>query len=356
MAKQSLFSACKRVFRDGVSGTYTVGNNEIFLELYGQEDINKNNEIGNSSEGNIVVVAGDTITIPSGYTLTPVKPKKSLVIICNTFINNGTVSMYQKAPNVLPHDFFIILKQEFGGSKDVIISAYADNGIADYTVSTTNGQDGNNGTNRDCGSGGTGTYKSDQKISRLSGSGYAFGGGAGGAGNGNGTIDTIYPMRGGVPGTNGWGNNEGGVGNPVSDPTGRASTIDGFTQNFGCGGRIVIFCNNFTNNGTISVNGTNTKKPTKTQAVDHDGYGGASGAGAVDLFYTTLVKQGTITATGGDTFTMNGRKPGKGGNGSITLTAWDKSKIIKPIAKYMSRANMVYFLTEYITRLKQGED
>ena len=25
MAKQSLFSACKRVFRDGISGTYTVG-------------------------------------------------------------------------------------------------------------------------------------------------------------------------------------------------------------------------------------------------------------------------------------------------------------------------------------------
>ena len=39
MAKQSLFAACKRLFRDQLSGTYEVDNNNIFLELYTQEDI-----------------------------------------------------------------------------------------------------------------------------------------------------------------------------------------------------------------------------------------------------------------------------------------------------------------------------
>ena len=390
MGKQSLFGACKRLFRDQLSGTYEVGNNNIFLELYTQEDITNSISIGNSSEDRIVVVAGDTITIPSGYTLTPVKPKKSLVIICNNFVNNGTVSMYKKAPNVLPHDLFIIDKNNFG-SKDIIIPAYANNAVPRTKVNSQNnnqvtGVSGVNGTNRNCGSGGTGCCGTvdyfDESNYPLylgaSGSGYAFGGGAGSGGifiNGNTAsspnVNTTYPMRGGNGATwNSWGLNEGGVGYTAGKTYGGSGTEITDTQyinNTGCGGRIIIFCKSFTNNGTITVNGTNTKSFEyiiggiyKDDAKNHTSYGGASGAGAVDLFYRDMVKQGTITAAGGSTFTTthesNTVSPGKGGNGSITLTAWQKSSILKPIAKYMSKANMVYFLTEYITRLKQGED
>lgn len=388
MAKQSLFSACKRVFRDGISGTYTVGNNDIFLELYSQQDINQNNEIGNSSEENIVVVAGDMITIPEGYTLTPVQPKKSLVIICNTFVNNGTVSMYQKAPNVLPHDLFIVDKQDFGGNKDIIIPAYANNAAGGHKISkdpfNVCGDNGNNGTNRNCGSGGTGSlerlynnnYSSNAYISK-SGSGYAFGGGAG-AGGGFGSsreyysspdVDSIYPMQGGDPvkiRMYDFSYCVGGVGNPVSSNYSIwASPPD--SNNFGCGGRIIIFCKNFTNNGLITVNGTDTQlwfnnKNGYSTNQAQSSFGGASGAGAVDVFYTTLNTEGIITATGGKTDTtlktLNGSPcyPGAGGDGSITLTPWEKSSVLKPIAKYMSKENMVYFLTNYIQRLKQGED
>ena len=365
MAKQSLFSACKRVFRDGISGTYEVGNNNIFLELYGQADIDNNNEIGNSSEENIVVVAGDTITIPEGYTLTPVQPKKSLVIICNTFVNNGTVSMYQKAPNVLPHDFYIIGKQD-SYNKDIIIPAYANNNILKSKVSMT-GINGTNGINRNCGSGGTGCfgwYPENDGYIGASGSGYAFGGGAGSGGRfwkGNDEIfnvDSTYPMRGGKASQfNGYGYyNIGGVGNPPGE-----NYNNNNLNNSGCGGRIIIFCNSFNNNGTINVNGTATKNVGTNKTDPSVCPGGASGAGAVDLFYTSLISEGTINAQGGETYTeyKNGNTactPGKGGDGSITLTAWSKDSILKPIQKYMSKANMVYFLTNYIERLKQGED
>ena len=368
MAKQSLFSACKRVFRDGISGTYTVGNNDIFLELYSQQDIDQNNEIGNSSEENIVVVAGDTITIPEGYTLTPVKPKKSLVVICNTFVNNGTVSMYQKAPNVLPHDFYIIGKQD-SYDRDIIISAYANNAVSRriYVNNETIAKNGNNGTNRQCGSGGTGgagqkTYTSSIQNLQVgaSGSGYAFGGGAGSGGatsvESSPDVDTTYPMRGGdsCTFTFSTGGAVGGVGNPVglNHAVSNTGANNKRNNNFGCGGRIIIFCNNFNNNGNITVNGTDTKQINKLNYG-----GGASGAGAIDLFYTNLLKQGTITATGGNTYLINNSYgPGKGGDGSITLTPWTKSSVLKPIAKYMSKENMIYFLTNYIQRLKQGED
>lgn len=365
MAKQSLFSACKRVFRDGISGTYTVGNNDIFLELYSQQDIDNNNEIGNSSEENIVVVAGDTITIPEGYTLTPVQPKKSLVIICNTFVNNGTVSMYQKAPNVLPHDLFIISKQD-AYNKDIIISAYANNAIPrTYTsgVDSLIGANGNNGTDRQCGSGGAGAYgwNDGGRYVGATGSGYAFGGGAGSGGvfflSDSPDVDSIYPMHGGdgAPNNNQQGFNGGGVGNPVGNAKGK--TTD-YINNFGCGGRVIIFCNSFTNNGIITVNGTATKNYSTVQ--NFTSFGGASGAGAVDIFYTTLITEGTITANGGENFTVNHsgkyHTPGAGGNGSITLAPWFKPSILKPIEKYMSKENMVYFLTNYIQRLKQGED
>ena len=204
MAKQSLFSACKRVFRDGISGTYTVGNNDIFLELYSQQDIDQNNEIGNSSEENIVVVAGDTITIPEGYTLAPVKPKKSLVVICNTFVNNGIVSMKNKVSNALNHDLYVIAKSQY--ISDVIIPA---------------------------------------NTNELA---------------------------------------------------------------------IIIFCNSFTNNGEIECNNNDL----------------------IYTYYTNLNFKGKIT--------------------SDNFFNWLKTTVLKPIAKYMSKENMVYFLTNYIQRLKQGED
>ena len=96
----SLFNACKSAVRNNSGGTFNIGGYDIDIEYYGQQDIDDDFRFGNvafgdADESKILLVAGSTITIPEGYTLTPDSPKKSLVIFCNNFINNGTISMYQ---------------------------------------------------------------------------------------------------------------------------------------------------------------------------------------------------------------------------------------------------------------------
>jgi len=361
----SLFSACKSAVRNNSGGTFNIGGYDIDIEYYGQQDIDDDFRFGNvafgdEDESKILLVAGSTITIPEGYTFTPDSPKKSLVIFCNNLVNNGTISMYQKAPNVLPHDYFIIEKTYFDSNKDLVIPAYANNG-------STNG--GTNGTNRNCGSGGTGNCNNsgDGVIRKnpygVSGQGYAFGGGAGVAGilhrgtsmdeSGRSYFESVapsttYPMRGGVPTRTpgeGYYSATGGAGNPYGGNIYGGYGGTNFETFFGCGGRVIIFCVNFTNNGIINVNGTNTKTYSGSNA-----YGGASGAGAVDLFYTTLNEQGTITANGG----TSSYDYGKGGNGSITLSQWSQTKLFKTEVKYFSQANVAYLLTQLSDRIKDS--
>ena len=142
--------------------------------------------------------------------------------------------MYQKAPNVLPHDYFIISAKELNSNSDIIIPAYANNQVSGNVTTSSNrsGSNGNNGTDRQCGSGGQGSYEVNGiKYTGLafpaSGSGYAFGGGAGSAGGMvnvyqiSPDVDPVYPMRGGVPiqteSYNNYAYREGGVGNPITD-------------------------------------------------------------------------------------------------------------------------------------------
>ena len=385
---QSLFKACKEIYRSGTSGTENVGGYDIGFELYKQSDIDANVAaidrgeasgctFGDSDQSKVVLVMDNTITIPSGFNLTPVSPKKSLIICCNTFINNGTVSMYAKGPNVEPHDWFILGKSDnYGENNDIIIPAYANNAVPATSRSRSNkggvaGIDGVNGTDRNCGSGGTGAQFGLFSLSGktgASGSGYAFGGGAGSGGigykdnSGNGiNVDTTYPMRGSKATHFSCYDSvfSGGVGNPSGAPNYTNVTKYTAPTDVGVGGRIIIYCVSFENNGTISANGvSNTWTCNKSTA--NIGNGGASGAGAIDIFYTddTTLVEGTVTATGGSQISYSTSsvftKGGIGGNGSITLLQWDIQKVVRPEKKYMSRANMIYFLQELVNKINEG--
>lgn len=357
----SLFNACKSVARYREGGTFNIGGYDIDIEYYNQQSIQDDLTygdlvIGDDDESKIVLFADSTITIPEGWTMTPKKPKKSLVIYCNTLINNGTISMYQKAPNVLPHDYYIIEGSIIGANRNIVIPAYADNAVKTSGSFGTiiNGTNGANGTNRQCGSGGTGSGWYSATV-QSSGSGYAFGGGAGAGGFGGAysgdrtpiSVNSTYPMRGGQAKATADGA-QGGVGNPIG-----VSTSTAYKNNFGCGGRIIIFCVDFINNGTITVNGTATLKISSSASYggSGQGWGGASGAGAVDLFYNTLTKQGTITADGGANYTAS-HTPGKGGNGSITLTPWSLDKVVKEERKKFTKNNWIYLMNNYSQRLK----
>ena len=376
---QSLFTACKNVKRNGASGIQDIGGYSVGIELYTQADIDANVTaiqmgeatactFGDSDESKVVLIADETITIPSGFNLTPAHPKKSLVIMCNTFVNNGTVSMTAKGPNVLPHDWYMI-GTENGINKKITIPAYANNQVPTFPSKSNRGgrgQNGNNGTNRNCGSGGTGSTGSEASASVVvespaSGSGYAFGGGAGSGGYGSfstttptSPVGTVYPMRGSDANPNG-ACASGGVGNPsgINQGNGQWTGKPTTPQNVGVGGRVIIFCNNFTNNGSITANGVSSIKVSANDD-STSGYGGASGGGAVDIFYNELTEEGTVTANGGTGYGMSGFEnySGNGGNGSITLLEWKLGPIIKPELKYFSRDNMVYLLKQFVARLQ----
>ena len=372
--QQSLYRACKNRYKAAASGVEDVGGYNISFEYYTQDDIDANVDaiargeatkctFGDSDQSKVVLVVGDTITIPTGFNLTPVSPKKSLVIFCNKFVNNGTVSMTAKGPNVEPHAYLLLKESDsYGGASDIIIPAYANNAVARAKRTNGNGANGNNGTNRQCGSGGQGSTQSggDNIALGASGSGSAFAGGGGSGGvayaGTSADVNTTYPMRGGNAGTGNYACG-GGVGNPVgtnkTSGTGGGHTI---TNNSGVGGRVIIYCVEFENNGTISANGVATKQTANMSTYPNadQSWGGASGGGAVDVFYKTLTLQGTITATGGSTFTKK-TTPGKGGNGSTTLLSWNFNRIVKTERKMFSEENWLYLFNNYAERLKDDE-
>lgn len=380
---QSLFFACKSIIRNPQATTQNVGGYDIDFEVYSQKDIDKNVEaikrgeasgctFGDSDQSKIVMICGDEITIPSGFNLTPTNPKKSLVIFCNKFTNNGTVSMYKRAPYLLPHDYLIMAKSD-GMEEDILIPAIANNQVGsnriigftttgDNNYKNFNGIKGHKGISRNCGSGGGGLFTVYQPKGCLaheftSGSGYAFGGGAGSGGFGllyegrdctsfNYNVDPTYPMKGGNGCRFNVGTSNahatGGVGNPIGTNTG------GSAQDWGCGGRIIIFCVDFENNGTLNVNGTNS---TAIPSGGNSAYGGASGAGAIDYFYTNLLSDGTMSANGG--VAIGGA--GDGGDGCITPFQWNREILYRETLKKFSKDNWQYLFGQFADRWNAGE-
>ena len=377
----SLYKACKKIYRSRVSGSEDVGGHTIGFELYDQSDIDANVEaitrgeatkctFGDLDESKVVLVADSTLTIPSGFTLTPANPKKSLVILCNNLVNNGTISMTGKGPNILPHDWYILGKADkYGVDSNIIIPDYANNGVSfNFGQAFQDGVNGANGINRQCGSGGGGSFITPNSSTYYysydgkTGSGSAFAGGAGsGSGSYGGYVDTTYPMRGsngnGIATQDGY---QGGVGNPPGSNMDVRFVTYNSPQATGVGGRLIIYCVDFENNGTISANGVNSNFDVSIGDARHAANsGGASGGGCVDLFYNTLTTQGIITADGGAGIYGRGNKgnykSGDGGDGCVTLLEWDIEKVVKPQAKYMSKDNMIYFLQGLVNRIN-GED
>ena len=335
----SLYEACNAIEYTG-NFSYLIGSNNIVMEATFDKDsiiIGSNTSLGSSSHHNIVLIKSREIIINNGVTLTVASPKKSLVLFCDTLINNGTISMTGKGPYTTPHDYHIINVADNIFSQNVTIPAYANNAAARISGWDVNGRNGNNGTNRQCGSGGTGRLSSNNsgggKYVGASGMGYAFGGGAGSGGE-TGTsssaihdVSTSMPMVGGAGYSYSYYAATGGVGQPAGANSPKNTYWDYSygssaylsNQNVGVGGRIIIFCNNFTNNGKIEANGVNAV----SSYVWGGASGGASGGGAVDVFYRILTSRGTITANGGLGAAINSdttQKSGNGGNGSITLS------------------------------------
>lgn len=373
---QSLFKACKNTIRNARSGVQNVGGYDIEIEFYTQDNIDKDIvdiekgvisecSFGDTDESKIVLVAGNKITIPKGYVLTPKSPKKSLVIMCNEFVNNGTLSMTGKGSNAKPHDYFIMGKTD-GINENIVIPAYANNRVERHLSSQNitpardsfrNGTNGNNGVNRQCGSGGTGSsYNTYNGYTGASGSGSAFAGGAGSGGTQDGSssdVDTIYPMKGSNGTYNIWSTCYGGIGHPNGGYGGASPAV---VQPSGVGGRIIIFCNNFTNNGNINANGVGYRIYTLSGTTHVSTWGGSSGGGAIDLFCNTSLENidlSKLSAEGGDNPVYRQCNGGHGGDGCVTPLQWNLGKLVKPQKKKFSQPNWQYLFGQYVTRFNE---
>lgn len=344
----SLFKACNEIQGTGIFN-YTIGNNDISIEAFDSvESFNLIKDL--PSQENIVLIKSNNITINSGEILAPTNPKKSLVLFCDTLTNNGTISMTGKGPNVLPHEYVILQNDSI--FSDVVIPAYANNRLKRKIISSfaggVDGASGKKGANRQCGSGGQGAgigYSSGEPANKYlgaTGSGYAFGGGAGAGGKAgtsntvfesNVDVDVTYPMRGAPGFAYTYYGGSGGVGNPAGIGLYNYSyCISGYAgyngpiqdQSIGVGGRIIIFCNSFVNNGEIQANGVTAYSSNMWSSAS----GGSSGGGAIDVFYKDSCQKGSITTKGGDSGRICGNNPagqpyvigGKGGDGSVTVS------------------------------------
>ena len=337
---KSLYNVCSEIQS---SGLYTIGEDDIYIEtVYNANEISIRDDTiyGDDIQDNIVLIKSPKITVYNDVIMTA-NPKKSLVLFCDTLTNYGEISMTGKGPDTLPHDYHLVYNSDDIGLETIIIPAYANNQVGPIDGVYVNGLNGNNGENRQCGSGGTGSINSNNgggyKHAGASGSGYAFGGGAGSGGEtgtGSGAIhnvDTVYPMHGG----NGYVYNYYGATGGVGNPAGKNPGLGGYwnyaggcyikEQNIGVGGRIIIFCKTFINEGKISADGIN--------AIDSRIYtgvsGGASGGGAIDIFTEKYTDNGILSANGGKGYPIWGNPSGNGGNGSITVSIIKNFSLLK---------------------------
>ena len=337
---KSLYNVCSEIQS---SGLYTIGEDDIYIEtLYNANKISIRDDTiyGDDIQDNIVLIKAPKITVYNDVILTA-NPKKSLVLFCDTLTNYGEISMTGKGPDTLPHDYHLVYNSDDIGLETIIIPAYANNQVGPIDGVYVNGLNGNNGENRQCGSGGTGSINSNNgggyKHAGASGSGYAFGGGAGSGGEtgtGSGAIhnvDTVYPMHGG----NGYIYSYYGATEGVGNPAGENSPLGGYwnynggnyvvPQNIGVGGRIIIFCKEFINEGKISADGIDACVCRIYAAAS----GGASGGGAIDIFTEKYIDNGVLSVNGGKGSEICGPVSGNGGNGSITVSIIKNFNLLK---------------------------
>lgn len=196
-----------------------------------------------------------------------------------------------------------------------VIPAVGGAGGAGRADTNGDGSAGTAGTDRKCGGGGGGARNGGGGSGGSGASGTCYSGGAGGGGGANdaGTNGASFGGQGGNGGSPYNNYAGGGAGNPGGAGSGTGTTSGGKT---GTGGLLIIVCSGRMEvNGVISANGS---------AGGDGGFsgGGGSGGGSVNVFYSDLINNGSIVATGGAGGT-GGEAGGAGGAGCVTLDQYN---------------------------------
>ena len=281
----------------------------------------------------VVKVKGD-YTVNSGVTVAPVYnttyggPKGFMLYVTGKLTNNGIIDNSHGA-RATGQDVY--LYQNADGTYEQIDAAGATGGASVGTTGNTKvaGKPGNAGSTkskRALGGGGSGGsyYSPAKKPSGVGSAATSYSGGSGGAGSYNylGSAG-LAGGSGGAAGKNGttWDTATGGTGNPSGG--GKVAAPNG------TGGLLIIYANEYQNNGTISAKGT------ANASVSAGPSGGSSGGGSINIFTNqkTGVNQlgiiintkyneilGTATVAGGTaTGSADDLKGGAGGAGTINI-------------------------------------
>ena len=293
----------------------------------------------------------DTIDIRPGIILTPPHRCKGLIIYANdAIINSGTISMTSRGAVANGQNLCLFIDLQLGPQ---IVPAQGGAGGSAYWCGSgggfRTGYNGANGVNRQSGGGGSGGSRNWSRSVYIGRGGYgtSYSGGTGSAsaqsdgGSGGNASSGAAPDNGGYSSNPqvSSGNSSGyaqialaGQGNPTntSAPAYRwGAYVTPYSDVYGTGGLLVLYCINLNNYGSIQTHGGNTLYTYSGTSNICISTGGASGGGSLNIFTSNTKNTGTITATGGQRFigpnSYGGyAQGGLGGNGCVTITNIDE--------------------------------
>ncbi|MBE6160970.1 MAG: hypothetical protein E7158_01940 [Firmicutes bacterium] len=280
-------------------GNQTFTKNMVFGDA---NDISKDIQTTNSTyrsyaQNMVVVKVNGNLTINSGVTVRPYYtsyggPKGFTLYVTGKLTNNGIIDNSHGAYAV-GEDVYL-WKNSISNNYEKVPAAGA-NGIDGRNACESDGITGNPGSGRQTGGGATGGVKSCAYVgSSSAGTSYSGGTASGGVqfagGSGSGEING---GSGGIAGDNGGA----GAGNPGGSN--------------GTGGLLVIYANEYKNNGTISAHGASGGSA--------NAGGGGSGGGSINIFTNqdlNIDRVGIVTNTRYNEILGNTNVTGGSGGGS----------------------------------------
>ncbi len=296
----------------------------------------------------VILRVEGNLTINSNVTVGPFYnelggPKGFLIYVTGKLINNGTID---NSHGAYAQSQDVFLWKNANNSFELVPGEGATGG--ESVSGKSNGNKGNDGTARQTGGGGSGdsyNYWSDSKLSGAGGRGTSYSGGTGGgptASKVESQRGTNGSSEGGEGGLGGAGESHyaiGGAGNPGG--TGAYNQKVGGNEAYkgsdGTGGLLIIYANEYQNNGLLKAAGTKNVVPVSKHNIS---IGGSSGGGSINIFtnqstniestsvninekYVSML--GNIDVSGGEkndaNGTTNGHKyyGGAGGDGTVNI-------------------------------------
>ena len=303
----------------------------------------------NTNAKHMVILKVDgNLTINPGVTLTSYGtkyggPKGMLVCTTGELTNNGTITMTARGAKAAGEDVYL-WKNASDSSYEYVptVGATGGAGFSIYRdwgdgARQSNGNKGNDGTNRETGGGGSGAGRAWYRSITVGngGTGTSYSGGAGsGAANEDGyqgwSVTSGAGSSVGGAGSNGvvgssnssgYGQiSMGGVGNPSGGYSNYRVSPVNYVERNGTGGLLIIDANTFNNTGTISTEGVSSSTANRSYGNARIDTGGASGGGSLNIFYRNVRSKGTLSAIGGKAlYGEGGNAGGAGGNGTISI-------------------------------------